>query len=60
MVNVDAQAPEGLTLEQVVDLELEAFEQFFIEKLKNTRMTPSERAILKTYLHWAAVDKKKG
>lgn len=40
--------------------EVDAFDRFFQERLGNSPMTPSERAILMTYIHYAVVDKAKG
>lgn len=40
--------------------EIAAFELFFREKLDNQPLTPSEKAILRTYLHWALVDRHVG
>lgn len=59
MVKVEAVVAEGGALEPVVDQELAEFEQFFVEKLRNTSLTRSELSILKTYLHYAIIDKKK-
>ena len=39
--------------EKIVDAEVERFEGFFISKLGNENLAPSERAILTTYIFWA-------
>lgn len=44
---------DGNTLEQVVDADINAFDAFFQNALKNdVPLVGSERAILKTYLWW--------
>jgi hypothetical protein len=56
-ISVSSEAHEGQELLQEVNEDLEAFETFFRNMLGNTHLTPSEKAILKTYLHWAVVEK---
>lgn len=57
---VSSSALSGQDLLAEADEELQQFEAFFTEKLDNQPLTPSEKAILKTYLHWAAVDRHQG
>lgn len=54
---VSSSAVSGKDLLAEVDEDLQQFEAFFMEKLDNQPLAPSEKAILKTYLHWAAVDR---
>lgn len=54
---VSSSALSGQDLLEEADEELRQFEAFFMKKLDNQPLTPSEKAILKTYLHWAAVDR---
>lgn len=42
--------PEGA--EVAIDVEIEAFNQFFQSELKNEPLIRSEIAVLKTYLSW--------
>lgn len=58
VIESDASTTEEL-LAQAKE-EVDGFDQFFQEKLGNSRMTPSERAILMTYLHYATMDKHQG
>lgn len=39
-------------LEEAVDADLDAFDEYFQRELKNEPLIRSERAILKTYLHY--------
>jgi hypothetical protein len=57
---VSSSALSGQDLLEEAAEELRQFEAFFMEKLDNQPLTPSEKAILKTYLHWAAVDRHQG
>lgn len=59
-ITVSSSAMSGQDLLTEVDEELANFEDFFRERLDNQPLTPSEKAILKTYLHWATLDKHKG
>lgn len=59
-ITVTSEASSGQDLLVEVDAELEQFETFFREKLDNQALTPSEKAILKTYLHWATIDRHQG
>ncbi len=43
---------EGQTLEQLVDKDIEAFEAYFCEELKNDRLSKPERSIIKTLYWW--------
>jgi len=57
---VSANASSGQELLAEVEEDLSSFEQYFMERLDNQALTPAERAILKTYLHWALVDRHQG
>lgn len=59
-ITVSATAPSGQELLAEVAADLEEFERFFQEKLVNGPLTPSEKAIIRTYLHWAIVDRHQG
>lgn len=39
-------------LEEAVDADIVAFDEYFQKELKNEPLVRSERAIIKTYLHW--------
>ena len=43
---------EGADLEAAVDEDIAEFDRYFQQALKNEPLVFSERAILKTYLHW--------
>jgi hypothetical protein len=49
----------GAELEGVVDLDIEAFDQFFQDKLGNAPLTKAERAAIKTFI-WYLVNRDKG
>lgn len=55
IVSSDAMSGQDLLTE--VEEDLKEFETFFMEKLDNQPLTPSEKAIIKTFIHWAAVDR---
>jgi hypothetical protein len=49
---VDVKTLDGKTeLEPIVDRDLDAFAKFYETKLKD-RLSPFERAAIKTYLYW--------
>lgn len=43
---------EPKALEAAVDVDLAAFDQYFQKVLLNDPLSPSEKAVLKTYLWW--------
>lgn len=57
---VSSSALSGQDLLTEVDEDLRQFEDFFMKKIDNQALTPAEKAILRTYLHWAAVDRCQG
>lgn len=59
-ITVSSQASSGQELLAEVDEELGSFEEFFRVRLDNQPLTPAEKAILRTYLHWATLDKHNG
>jgi hypothetical protein len=56
-IKVTTDDKENLSVE--IHEELQSFDFFFQEKLKNTPLTHPERAILKTYLQYAILEKNK-
>lgn len=54
---VSSSALSGQDLLAEVEEDLKEFEAYFTSRLDNQPLTPSEKAILKTYLHWAAIDR---
>jgi hypothetical protein len=59
-LTVSSTALSGQDLLAEVEQDLKEFDDFFQKKLDNQRLTPSEKAILKTYIHWAIVDRHQG
>lgn len=49
MVHLRVEVPSDSTLEQVVDQEIQEFEAYFMKELKNSTLTKSEKAILKSW-----------
>lgn len=61
MLIVSSDARTGQELLAEANEELSMFETFFREHLHNEEpLTPAEKAILRTYLHWAAIDRHQG
>lgn len=57
---VQVDSLDGKTeLEPVVDRDLDAFAEFYGRVLKNGRLSPFERAAIKTYLYWKTHPEKK-
>lgn len=57
-ITVNAGGLGGKELEEVVDKDIAKFDEYFQRTLKNDPLVGSERAILKTYLHWKSVASK--
>lgn len=56
-IHIQAEGLEEESLEQQVDASIEEFNQYFQQELKNEALTPAERAIIKTYMHFNLVRK---
>ena len=57
---ISSGAMSGEQLLEEVSEELQEFEAYFVQKLDNQPLTPSEKAIIRTFIHWAAVDRHQG
>jgi len=56
-IAISSGALSGEQLLEEVNKDLQEFEEYFMRKLDNQPLTPAEKAIIRTFIHWAAVDR---
>lgn len=52
MVEVKVLSGGNVDPEAIIDEDIDKFDQWFQQKLDNEPLVRSERAIIKTYIHW--------